>query len=118
MNGLLVVLCTFPDAAKAQQIATILVERQLAACVNLLPGLASTYRWQGKIETTTEVLAIIKTTRDVYEGMAAVLGELHPYEVPEIVALSTDQVFPPYFHWILSSLQEAPAGGGDVISGG
>ena len=85
MTDLLVVLTSFPDAGQARQAARVLVEERLAACVSLLPGAESIYRWQGRIESTAEVLALIKTHADLYDRLAARLGELHPYEVPEIV---------------------------------
>lgn len=112
MNPLLVVLCTFPDAATARHVATILIERQLAACVNLLPGLESIYRWQGNTETAAEVLAIIKTTQPAYEAMAATLTTLHPYEVPEILALPVAHGSMAYLNWVVSSVQPAQAGPG------
>ncbi len=101
---MLLVLCTFPDAAKARQIGTVLVEKQLAACVNLLPAVESIYRWQGAVETSTEVLAVFKTGADAYPRLAAELEELHPYEVPEIVALRPEQVAGRYAAWVADSV--------------
>ncbi len=97
---MLLVLCTFPDLEKARQIGTLLVEKQLAACVNLLPGVESIYRWEGKIETAGEVLGIFKTTREAYPFFTEALGEAHPYEVPEIIALKPEDVAPLYAEWI------------------
>jgi periplasmic divalent cation tolerance protein len=88
---LLVVLCTFPDMDKARQIGSRLVELRLAACVNLLPGAHSIYRWQGKIETANEVVALIKTTPALYLTLEENLKELHPYDVPEIIALPVEK---------------------------
>jgi len=88
---LLVVLCTFPDMEKAREIATRLVELRLAACVNLLPGAHSIYRWQGKVETADEVVALIKTTPALYLTLEQNLKELHPYDVPEIIALPVEK---------------------------
>jgi periplasmic divalent cation tolerance protein len=93
-----VVLCTFPDVEKARAIAAELVERRLAACVNLLPGVESIYRWEGKVERADEVLAVIKTTR--YPELAAALKELHPYEVPEILALPVAAGLAGYLKWL------------------
>lgn len=99
-----VVLCTFPDLAQARQIGAAMVERQVAACVNLVPGIESIYRWEGKVERAGEVLALFKTTR--YPELEAALRELHPYEVPEILALPVAAGLPAYLAW----LGEAGAG--------
>lgn len=107
MTDLLLVLTSFPDADQARQAARVLVEERLAACVSLLPGAESIYRWQGTIETATEVLALVKTRTDLYDKLAARLGELHPYEVPEILALRPEQVSPAYRQWLLA--ETAPA---------
>ncbi len=74
---------------------------QLAACVNLIPAVESIYRWQGNIETATETLAIFKTTAAVFPAFEKALTELHPYEVPEIIALEPAQVFGPYRDWVI-----------------
>lgn len=107
MENARVVLCTFPDLEQARQIGAALVERQVAACVNLLPGVESIYRWEGKIERAGEVLAVMKTTR--YADLEAVIRELHPYEVPEILALEVAGGLPGYLHWLAES-----CGGGAV----
>ncbi len=100
MNTLLLVLVTFPDADKARQIGTIMVESQLAACVNLVPGVESLYRWEGKVETSQEVLAIFKTTPGAWPVFEQRLRALHPYEVPEIVALAPEKVSEAYAEWV------------------
>lgn len=97
------VLCTFPDVEKARGIAAELVERRLAACVNLLPGVESIYRWEGKVERAGEVLAVIKTTR--YPELEVALKELHPYEVPEILALPVAAGLAGYLKWLGESCQ-------------
>jgi periplasmic divalent cation tolerance protein len=101
---ILVVLCTFPNMEAARQIGTMLVEAQLAACVNLCPSIESIYRWQGKVETANEVLALIKTTLSGYAALEARIKELHPYEVPEIIALPVHQALAPYACWIQESV--------------
>ncbi len=97
-----VVICltTFPDSEKARQIGTIWVESQLAACVNLLPGAESIYRWEGNTECSAEVLAIIKTTRGRVGDLEASLGELHPYELPEFLILSPEGGSAGYLAWV------------------
>ncbi|MFD0892501.1 divalent-cation tolerance protein CutA [Luteolibacter ambystomatis] len=97
---LLIVLCTFPDPEQARQIGTALVETQLAACVNLLPGVESIYRWQGQIETSAEVLAVFKTTRGAFPAFEEALTDLHPYEVPEILALEPADASAAYAAWV------------------
>lgn len=103
MSGmsLLVVLSTFPNAENARQIGTIMVESQLAACVNLCPKMESIYRWQGQVERAEEVLAIFKTSSTAYPVLEQRLRELHPYDVPEIVALHPEQVSGTYLEWVL-----------------
>lgn len=100
MSDVRVVLCTFPSSDAARQIGTLLVEKQLAACVNVIPGVESVYRWQGKVESSHEVLAIIKTTATAYPTLERELAALHPYEVPEIVAFQPDQVAGGYAAWV------------------
>ncbi|WP_395750076.1 divalent-cation tolerance protein CutA [Prosthecobacter sp.] len=104
MNDLLIVLCTFPDLGKARETGTALVELQLAACVNLIPAVESIYRWQGKVETSAEVLAVFKTTAGAWPTFEARLKQLHPYEVPEIVALRPEQVSAAYARWVTQSV--------------
>lgn len=104
MNKLRTVLCTFPDLPSARQIGTSLVEKQLAACVNLIPAVESIYRWQGKVETAAEVLAVFKTTEAAYPAFATVLAEVHPYDVPEIIALEPSAVATSYAAWVLENV--------------
>lgn len=99
-----IVLCTLPDMEKARQIATILVESQLVACVNLLPSIQSVYRWEGKVESAQEVLAVMKVTMDGYEKLEARLRELHPYELPEILAIPVAKGLPAYLNWVVESV--------------
>ena len=93
---LVVILCTAPDDATAKSLARGLVESRLAACVNAVPGVTSTYRWKGAIETQL----LIKTRRNRFDEVAAWLTEHHPYDVPEIVALSVDAVSEAYGNWL------------------
>ena len=104
MNDILIVLCTFPDLGKARETGTALVEAQLAACVNLIPAVESIYRWEGKVETAAEVLALFKTTPSAWLRFESRLLELHPYDVPEIVVLKPDQVAESYARWIVKSV--------------
>lgn len=106
------VLCTFPDVEQAREIAAVLVERRLAACVNLLPGVESIYRWEGKVERAGEVLAVIKTTR--YPELEAALKDLHPYEVPEILALPVAAGLAGYLKWLGESCRADGCPGGSA----
>ena len=99
-NDVLVILCNTPDAACAATRARALVERRLAACVNVLAPCQSVYRWQGKVEEATEVPLLIKTTATHYAALEAALRELHPYEVPEIIALPVSAGLPAYLDWV------------------
>ena len=104
----LIVLSTFPDADTAARVARTLVEERLAACANLVPTIRSIYRWQGAISDDAEALAVIKTTADRYAQLAARIAALHPYEVPEIIALPLADGHPPYLAWLAT--QVGPAG--------
>ena len=86
MTGVQVVLCTFPDLAQARQIGTLLVEKQLAACVNLIPAVESIFRWEGKVSSESEVLAVFKTTEERFAELERELLVRHPYDVPEVLA--------------------------------
>jgi periplasmic divalent cation tolerance protein len=108
----LLVLCTFPNAEIAQATATALVEEGLAACVNLAPQVTSIYRWEGKVETAGEVLTFIKTTRDGYDALEARLRQLHPYEVPEILAFPVERGSPAYLAWVRESVTATPPSSG------
>ncbi len=97
-----VVICltTFPDSEKAGQIGTVWVESQLAACVNLLPGAESIYRWEGKTERSQEVLAVLKTTRGRLPELESSLRELHPYDLPEFLILSPEGGSAEFLQWV------------------
>lgn len=98
------ILCTFPSLDQARQIGTVLVETQLAACVNLLPAVESIYRWHGKVETASEVLAVFKTSAAVFPAFQQKLAELHPYDIAEIIALSPEKIAEPYRAWLCAEV--------------
>jgi periplasmic divalent cation tolerance protein len=98
--SVLIVLTSAPDRAVAEKIAHALIERRLAACVNILAACTSVYRWQGKIETTGEVPMLIKTRAAIYDEVEALVKSLHPYELPEIVAVSVERGLPDYLDWV------------------
>lgn len=95
-----VIFSTFPNADKAAEIARMLVDERLAACVNLVPGARSIYRWQGQLCDEVETLAIVKTTTERVDELTARLVSLHPYEVPEVIAVPISAGYAPYLAWI------------------
>ncbi len=102
--GAYVVLVTFPDRERAVACGRALVEEQLAACVNVLGELRSIYRWQGAVHDDAEVLAVIKTTSAAFEAVRARVVALHPYEVPEVIALPVEAGHAPYLDWLEASV--------------
>ena len=98
------VLCTCPDDETARDLAESLVVERLAACVNLIPGLTSVYLWKQELETSQETLLLIKTEKQGYPQLESRLRELHPYEVPEIVAFGIEHGLPDYLNWISQCL--------------
>jgi periplasmic divalent cation tolerance protein len=95
-----VVLCTAPNDQTAREIARDLVERRLAACVNVAGGLLSVYRWQGAVHEESEVLLLIKTRAILFEALAAAIAARHPYSTPEIIALPIVAGAAPYLSWL------------------
>lgn len=99
------VLTTTGSRDEAERIARALVEERLAACVNIVPGLTSIYRWQGAVETAAETLLLIKTTAAHLERVEEALRRLHSYDVPEFLVLTPQFSSNPYLAWIFESLQ-------------
>jgi len=100
-----VVLTTCGSPEEARRIAQQLVERRLAACVNIVPQIESVYRWKGEVETATECLLIIKTTAAAFEQLRDTIGELHSYDVPECVAIAVEDGSALYLEWIAHSVK-------------
>ena len=96
----LIVITNAPDRDVALRIAHALVERKLAACVNILAECASVYRWKDGLETATEVPMLIKTRAAIYDEVEAAIKSLHPYELPEIVAVPVGRGLPAYLEWV------------------
>lgn len=96
----LVCFCTCPDPDCANQIAQALVGERLAACVNIVPGLRSVYRWQGKIESADEVLLLIKARREQLAALTARICDLHPHQLPEVIAVEVAGGSAAYLDWI------------------
>ncbi|MGD2119820.1 MAG: divalent-cation tolerance protein CutA [Chromatiales bacterium] len=99
MSGI-IIYCTCPDIATAEKISRQLVEAKLAACVNMLPGVTSIYAWQGKIEQSAEVLLLIKSVQERFVQISALIEDIHPYELPELIAVSIMDGLPGYLDWI------------------
>lgn len=100
MSQPVVLLSTCSDEAKAQSIATLLVEQRLAACVNMVQGVKSTYRWEGAIKTDSEILLIIKSQRDQVQSIKQVVQELSGYELPELIAMEIIDGSQHYLDWL------------------
>ena len=99
-----VCFCTCPDLSTAQRIADTLVSDRFAACVNLLPGVRSVYRWQEAVQHDDEVLLLIKTTLDRVDALSEQLASLHPYELPELVAVEVAGGSQPYLDWLAQTV--------------
>ncbi len=99
-----VVFCTCPDPESAEALARRLVEAGQAACVNIVPGLRSIYRWQGRLESETEQLLIIKTRAEAYPKLEKTIRDHHPYQVPEVLSVPVDAGLAAYFAWLDSAL--------------
>jgi periplasmic divalent cation tolerance protein len=103
-DQVIVVMVTVPDGETGRRIARELVERRLAACVNILPPLESIYTWEGRLNEEKEVLLLIKSRADLFnEGLLPAILALHPYQVPEVIALPVVQGSPDYLKWVVES---------------
>lgn len=98
------ILSTAPNLEEARRLAHTLLERRLIACANLVPGVESHYRWEGKLESSAEVLLLMKTERDKEEELFQVLSEIHSYQVPEGLSLPIHGGLEPYLQWVKASL--------------
>ena len=101
----IIALNTCPNTETAQKIAHSLLEHGLAACINIIPTVQSVYRWQGKIEQENEALLMIKTRKDKFTQLESLIRRLHPYELPEIVAVPIEAGTKEYLNWIDQSLE-------------
>lgn len=101
--SVIVVFSTFPSEDTAADIARALVSEGLAACANLVPPVRSIYRWQGELCDERETLAILKTTRERFDALKDRLVALHPYEVPEVIAMPVEAGHAPYLAWVAGS---------------
>lgn len=105
-EAIVVLVTTRPD--DAERLAQALVESRLVACVNILPGVTSLYRWEGEVQRDEEVLLLLKTVADRFDAVADLVQRLHPYEVPEVIAIPLVAGSSDYLAWIAESVDERP----------
>jgi len=105
MTDNLLIFTTTASDAEARKVATTLVERRLAACVNIMPRVASVYRWQGQVEAAEEFLLIIKTVKAKQSQVQSAIRELHSYELPECIAIEVEGGSAEYLEWITDSVK-------------
>lgn len=105
MSDLCVVLCTCPDKSHARNIACKAVEENLAACVNIIPGILSVYRWQGKVLQNSECQLVLKTHKEALAALQKLVFKAHPYDVPEWIVLDVDDAGEEYEQWIKSTVK-------------
>jgi periplasmic divalent cation tolerance protein len=108
MERAVFVYTTWPTTAEAEAAGRTLVERRLAACVNILPGMISHYRWEGKIERAEETVMIVKTRALLVGAVSDAVKELHSYDTPAILVLPLESVEKTYFAWLLAETDGAP----------
>jgi periplasmic divalent cation tolerance protein len=102
----LLILTNLPDAASAEKIANALIESRAAACVNVLAGCRSIYRWQGQVETALEIPLLIKTTAANYPQVEQIVRTQHPYDVPELIAIPITHGLPAYLDWLATETEQ------------
>lgn len=108
MSDAILVLVTAPSAEKAAELARTLVEEQLAVCGNVVPGLRSIYRWEGKVHDEAEALLLLKTQGALFDALRQRILELHPYQVPEVLRLGIEAGHQPYLDWIRDNVRSSP----------
>ena len=102
------VVTTVPDVLVSERLATTLVEERLAACANIVPSVTSIYRWEGSVQRDDEVLVVFKTTEDRVAALRDRIVELHPYDVPEVLALRVLDGSEEYLQWVRDEVGAAP----------
>ena len=108
MTDKIVVLSTCSNPSEAEAIAQGLIEKRLAACVNVVAGVRSIYRWRGAVEEASECLLVIKSRRELFNQLRSEVERLHSYEVPELLALAVTDGSPPYLSWLDRELRPEP----------
>ena len=112
--SVLLCLCSCPDDASAARIADALVDERLAACVSIVPGMRSVYRWQGKVQRSDEMLLLVKTSAACADTLRQRIVALHPHEVPEVVMIETDGGLPAYLDWVAAETTPANTADSDA----
>lgn len=108
-GGVVTVITTLGDADAAAELVEALVAERLIACGNIVPGVTSIYRWEGEVVRESEVLVVMKTTGARLDELLERAAALHPYEVPELLALAVDGGSPPYCRWVTDETSEVSA---------
>jgi periplasmic divalent cation tolerance protein len=108
MDRAVFVYTTFPSLVEAEAAARVIVEQRLAACANILPGMISHYRWEGKVERAEEVVAIFKTRASLADDVRQAVRDNHSRDVPAVVVIAAESVDRDYFGWILDSTKPGP----------
>jgi periplasmic divalent cation tolerance protein len=111
MTDKIVIFSTCASQEEAEKLACLLLDERLAACISVVPGMRSYYRWKGAIETADECLLVIKSTRGLFTALAAALEKAHSYDVPEALALPVVEGAANYLSWLESSLRDEPGAG-------
>jgi periplasmic divalent cation tolerance protein len=106
MERAIFVYTTYPSAVEAEKVGRALIEQALAACVNILPGMVSLYRWEGAIERGEEAVMIIKTRASLAEAVSAAVKEMHPYATPAILVIPLESVDAEYFAWMMAETEK------------
>ena len=106
MTEALVVLTTVAKPDEGERLANLIVESELAACVQILPPMSSIYRWEGKLEKASETLLLIKTTRAAYPALENLIKQKHPYQTPEIISLPVETGLKDYLDWLTASVRK------------
>lgn len=107
MSTVRIVLVTAPEESEAERMCGTLLEERLIACGNIVPGVRSLYRWDGRVRDENEVLLVMKTSVHRIEALVSRVPEIHPYEVPEVVVLGVDSGYRPYLDWVLEETTES-----------
>jgi periplasmic divalent cation tolerance protein len=111
MTDPIVVLSTCATEEEAEKLARVLLDERLAACVNVIPRIRSYYRWKGAIESADECLLVVKSSRELFSSLRAVLEKEHSYEVPELLALPVVEGSANYMNWLIANLRDGPGTG-------
>ena len=111
MTDIIVILSTCATQEEAEKLARVLLDERLAACVNVIPHIRSYYRWKGAIESADECLLVVKSSRELFRSIGAVLEKEHSYEVPELLALPVVEGATNYQNWLLANLRSGSGTG-------